>query len=312
VLAALTVLTPVASLEAIASPSYVSWYMAFASFWLLLWRPPTTRGAVPAALFILLAGLSSPTLFFFTPLAVLRALAVRDRRDVLIAGSFFLTLAIQLPITATTDENAVTAVWTGDIWTTYMQRVVDAAVLGENLGGDAWVSWGWPFLIAIVVATAAFLLLAAVRAGGGRLLAVIAVATSLGMFAISAYQRAVGTAMMWPDGISWGLGGRYAIVPSLLLVSAALVLIDRRSPSPRSLPAILASALLLLGLVTTFSVGDSALRGKPSWQDSLEAAAGSCRESGAPEAVVATAPPGYGIPISCERLESEIDADPAR
>ena len=49
VLVALTVLPPVASLESIASGAYVLWYMFFASFWLLLWRPATAGGRCSAA-----------------------------------------------------------------------------------------------------------------------------------------------------------------------------------------------------------------------------------------------------------------------
>ncbi len=44
-LAAATVLAPVSGLESTDSGSYASWYLLFASFWLLLWRPRTDWGA---------------------------------------------------------------------------------------------------------------------------------------------------------------------------------------------------------------------------------------------------------------------------
>ena len=92
-LVALTILTPVAALESVASAAYVPWYMLFASFWLLLWRPPTTRGAVLAGLFLLATGLSSPGVWFFAPLAGLRAIAARDRRDLTILAGWAIGIA---------------------------------------------------------------------------------------------------------------------------------------------------------------------------------------------------------------------------
>lgn len=54
----LTVLCPVSGIEAVASPTNVSWYTTFAVFWLLLWRPATTWGACLGGLLILATGLS--------------------------------------------------------------------------------------------------------------------------------------------------------------------------------------------------------------------------------------------------------------
>lgn len=310
-LVALTVLSPVASLEAVVSGTYAPWYMTFAVFWLLLWRPKATWSACLGGAFILLTGLSIPTIFFFVPLAVLRAIAIRDERDAILAGAFGLALAIQLPVTALSDEHLVDAVWTEVIWTVLMQRVVDGSVLGLELGGDAWSSWGWPFLIGLTAAVALYLAVLAYRASSGRLLAAIAVVTSVGMFAISMYQRAATGPMQWYEGMSNGLGGRYSIVPSLLLVSAVLVLLDDRvrSRSRAWLGAAVATgAVLLLALVTSFDTG--APRTGPSWRNAVEAAAERCQTEGLPITVVYTAPAGAGAFYPCEELESVSPAGP--
>jgi hypothetical protein len=309
-LVALTVLSPVASLEAVSSGAYVTWYMTFATFWLLLWRPATTWGAALGGLFILATGLSSPGIVFFLPLAVLRAIAARDRRDALILGPFALALAIQLPVTALSDEGTVTPVWTSDIWTTYLQRVVDGSVFGEALGGEMWTRWGWPFLIALLVLVVIGLAVGVARSSArNRWFAAIAIATSLVMFVASAYQRAVGTAMMWPPHLDFGLGGRYAIVPSLLLISVVLVLVDQRARAPGGRvraagPAVAATAVLLVALVTSFPLGESVARGTPSWDDGLRAAAAACQREGLAEAAVETSPPGFGVLLPCDRLQS--------
>lgn len=321
-LAAVTVLAPVASLEAIAAGSYAPWYMLFATFWLLLWRPATTRGAALAGIFILITALSSPGVWYFAPVVLLRLLAARDRRDALILAGYGLGTAIQLPVTLASSEGTVTPLWTGDIWTAYAQRVVDGAVLGEDLGGQAWAAWGWPFLIALLAAVGACLVVGLLRTTpSARCFAALAIPTSIGMFAISTYQRAVGSVMMWQPGFDSGLGGRYAIVPALLLVSVALVLIDR-APRPRRGPAqlpwlgIAATLVLAVGVVSSFGVGDSAVRGKPSWDDALEAAAATCPPELAasepePTPAVASSPPGFVVYVGCDELKP-FDDDAAR
>jgi hypothetical protein len=213
-LVALTVLVPVGSIEMVASPTNVSWYMAVAVFWLLLWRPATTLGASLSAGLILVACLSTPVVFFFVPIAFLRAVAIRDRHDALIVGTFALAAAVQL------------------------------------------------FAVSLVVL--------ALRASSSRLVAAIAVATSVVMFLASSYQRGLG-GMAWPVSAYNNLGARYTVVPTLLLIGAALTLIDAR-------------------------------RGGPPWNDSLKAAAGSCEAKHLAEIPVYVAPAGWTMNISCDRL----------
>jgi hypothetical protein len=314
------VLAPVASLEAVAAASYVSWYMLFASFWLLLWRPPSTRGATLAGLFLLATALSNPGVWYFLPVFALRLFAARDRRDAFVLGGYALGSAIQLPVTLASSENTVEPVWTSDIWTAYLQRVVDGAALGESLGGEAWSSWGWPFLIGLLVVLGVGLVAGLLRgSAAARYFALIAIPTSLGMFVISAYQRAVGFVMTWPEGADSGLGGRYAIVPALLLVSLALVLIDqslRARRGPRRLPwlGMAAVVVLLVGVVTSFDIGDRAARGQPTWEAALAEAAATCPAEPPttdpnPAAAVASAPAGFVVYVPCDQLRAFSDAD---
>lgn len=305
----LTVLVPVASLESIASAAYVAWYMLFATFWLLLWRPRTDWGAAVGSLFILATALSTPGVWFFAPLAALRALAIRDRRDLAIVGSFAVGAAIQLSVVVFNTEPAVTPLWTSDIWSIYIQRVVNEAAFGQRLGGFAWSHLGWPLLFVLVTAVAAGLSIGAARSNrGARYFVAIAIPTSLLMFVVSVYQRAVGTLMLWPGGAYNGTGGRYIIVPALLLVSAALVLIDvawRRQPErPRlSLAGAAAIAVLLLAIVTSFDMHDTAIRGTPSWDSALNDAAATCA-GGTEVADIPISPPGFGVQVPCGEISA--------
>ena len=313
ILAVLTVLTPVAGLESIDSAAYVPWYMLFASFWILLWRPASWRGTLAGAAFILLTGLSTPGLWFFAPLALLRAVAARDRTDFAILGAYAAGALAQVPVLATTDETAVTPVWTDDIWTVFLQRIVDGAPLGLRLGGNAWVHLGWPLLIVLLLAAGAAFAVGFRRSGAGaRWIAALALPTALTMFVVSLYQRAVGEPMLWAEGFYNGAGSRYAIVPALLVISAALVLIDscerRREPARDwrrwATPATAAVAILAVAVVTSFWARELEVRGAPPWDAALEAAALECVETAGESAPVQTSPPGFGIQVSCTELAS--------
>lgn len=309
-LVALVLVPPAGGLETVVSATNVAWYTSFAVFWLLLWRPEADWSAGLGALLILATGLSSPTIFFFAPLAVLRAVALRDRRDALLVGAFGVAFAIQVPVTALSSEQVSESLWTGNILTVFLQRVVNGSALGLELGGEAWAAWGWPFLVAISVAVAAALVALAVRATSGRLFALIAVVTAIVMFLASAYQRALGNVMVWPEGTFNTLGGRYAIIPALLVASATIVLVDSRSRSGgREIwPAVVLSAVMAVAMVTSF--GGNAHREMPSWRASLEAGAAECRKHDIETATVFITPEGWTMTIPCERLESEYAAAP--
>lgn len=303
-LVVLTVLPPVAG-ETVASPANVAWHTTFAVFWLLLWRPATTWGASLSALLIFVTCLSTPAAFFLAPIALMRGIAIRDRKDALIVGAFGLALAIQLPVTALSDENVSTYFWTDNIFTTFLQRVVNGSVLGIELGGSAWADWGWTFLIAISVAVAAFLVALLLRAPSGRLFAAIAIATSVTMFFVTSYSRALGNSMTWPPEIYNNVGGRYALVPVLLLISAALALLDSRRASGGRLVAVIATiAVLLVSVAYSFDVKAAPDRGGPKWKASVDAAAAQCEAKGLTEAPVLVAPEGWSMTVSCDRLVS--------
>jgi hypothetical protein len=307
-LALATVLTPVGGQETIASASYVSWSMLVATFWLLLWRPRTQAGAVGGALFILLTALSNPGVWFFVPLAALRALAARDRRDWTLLGAFFAGAAVQVFATANSSYDAIEPLWSADIWPVLLQRVVDGTAFGLRLGGVAWIHLGWPFLIALTALAIAGLALG-LRGGArsARCLAAVAVPTALVMFVASVYQRAVGTPMLWPANDYNGAAGRYAIVPVMLLIGVAMALIDgwdhrRDAPGRRPWLSLAAAALVVLSVAISFPAWNTDVRGTPSWSSSLDAAAASCASEHLADVAVPISPPGFGVQLSCAAI----------
>ena len=226
----------------------------------------------------------------------------------MIVGAYALAAAIQLHALAHNNEQVGAPVWTRHIITAFLQRVIDSSVLGLKLGGATWAAWGWPFLVVIVVAVVVYLTALLFRASSSRLFAAIAVGTSVTMFLVSAYNRApVGDWMTWPTGGYNALGGRYAIIPTLLLISAGLALLDSARPLWRGRPlaAIATAAVLLVSLVTSFDVRvDATGRGGPLWDESLRTATAQCYSQGLAEVPVPTAPEGWTVAIPCDRLVS--------
>lgn len=308
-LVVLTVLTPVGGLETIDSAAYVAWYMLFASFWILLWRPRTTSGAVLGGLFVFATALSSPGVWFFIPVALLRALAARDRRDLAILGGCFAGALIQILAVIFSSYQGVEPKWTGDIWTVLLQRVVDGAAFGLRLGGEAWVQLGWPFLIVLTVLMVLGLGWGLRRSDRSvRYLAALALPIALIMFIVSIYQRAVATPMLWPGNAWNGSAGRYSLVPVMLLVSVIVAIVDRSWNGHRwgeraSWPGLAVVAVLLGSMLISLPSRDLAARGTPPWDASLNAAERAC-DRGEPEAAVPISPPGFALSIPCTALGS--------
>jgi hypothetical protein len=312
-----TVLAASAGQETLLSAAYAPWYMLVGSFWLLFWRPQTTWGAALGGLFLLATGLSTPGVWFFMPVALLRAAAARNEKDAILVGSFFLGGVIQLSVMLGQEQGE--SLWTSHIWTAYLQRVVDGGLLGQRLGGNLWEELGWNFLGPFVVVVAWGLALGIWRAAPGpRWFAVIAVLGSAAIFIVSVYQREVGLNVFWSEGSSGGTSSRYVFVPALLLISAIVVLVDgalrRRARTAFSWPVAAASAVIVLAVVTSFDMRGGGFRESPYWEDALRRAADECQATGE-VAGIPTSPEPFGVQISCEEIESFANAtqtNPAR
>jgi len=313
-LALATLLAAAAGQETLVSAAYVPWYMLFASLWLLFWRPRTLGGAAAGGLFLLATGLSTPGVWFFLPVALLRVASFRDARDAALLGPYFLGGLVQVPVILGQEQGE--PLWTSHIWTGYLQRVVDGGLLGQRLGGNLWSELGWPFLIALLALVVAGLAWGLWRsASGPRWFGAIAVLTSLGMFVLSVYQRSVGENIFWSAGGSGGTASRYVLVPALLLVSAAVVFVDgalrRRPDADRfSWPVAATVAVIALAVVTSYDMRASEYRGRPYWDDALREAATKCIGEGAEIAGIPTSPAPFGVQIPCEQVASL--ADPIR
>jgi hypothetical protein len=308
-LALATVLAATAGQETLDSAAYAPWYMLVGSFWLLFLRPRTIWGACLAGAFLLLTGLSTPGVWFFLPVAALRALAVRDRRDLVLLGSYAAGAVAQVPVVLGQEQGA--PLWSSHVWTAFLQRVVDGGIFGQRLGGNLWADLGWPFLIALCALVVAGLAVGLRRSpSSARWFAALAIPTSALIFFVSVYQRTVGPNIFWSPGSSGGTASRYVLVPALLLIGAGVVLVDgarrRRGDCRRGFSWAVAATVgvLLLAIVTSFDMRDPASRGAPYWDDALGHAAAKCLAQEEELAGIATAPAPFGVQIPCREVAS--------
>jgi hypothetical protein len=316
-LAALTVLTAVGGTETIVSTANVPWFMLIACFWLLLWRPRSNWSAALGAAFIALTALSTPGTLFFLPLAILRAFAVRDGRDLAIVGGYFGANLVQLYAIARSDYEGVDPVWTGDVWDVLLQRVADGAVFGLRLGGEIWALLGWPFLILLTLALLGGLALGAWRSAPGvRWLAGLTIPIAIVMFVVSIYQRAVAIPMLWHDGTWIADAGRYAVVPVMLLVGLVFAIVDRgwRERNWRERPwlGIAVVAVILISGLVSLPARNVLGRGTPPWSASMDKAERTCSAAPGSAAVFDISPPGFAFQLPCSTVLASSDAEPRR
>lgn len=305
-----TALAATAGQETLDSAAYVPWFMLIGAFWLLYLRPKTWWGAVLAFAFLVLTGLSTPGVWFFVPVGFLRLFSLSPRREprtALVACGWLVGGLAQIPVILAQDQG--TTMWSRHIWTALVQRVIDAGIFGQRLGGGFWDVAGWAWLTLLCVALVVALILGLRRAPvSTRWFVPLTIAIAFGMFMFSAYQRSIGPNIFWSPGTSGGTASRYALVPSILFLSAFVVLLDGafRDRLGRGLrsrwPALAGTALMLIAVAVSFDMTYSA-RSKPYWSEALRSAADKCITKHEEFAGIETSPPPFGLVVSCYQVE---------
>jgi len=293
-LAAMVVLLPIVGVETLDNVTNAIWFLLFAGFWVLLWRPATLKRALAAAGLVALSALSNAGAALFLPLWGLRAIAIRDRRDGVIVGGFALGLAIQLGLSAGETNllsergrprGELIPHWDWGLVPAYAQRVIGGALSGQEITGYVWEQVGTPLELALGAILIAFVAYAiAGPSPRTRVLVPLAVGISLATFLLSGYRRWFGGAftLEWPHGVSNADASHYVVVPTLLLLSALFVQLDVR---PRSLSATAWDALrtavvlfIILAAIASFNVADRTTRGTPTWSEALDTARAKCAD----------------------------------
>jgi hypothetical protein len=97
VLALAVVLLPVAQLEIADSGVGAPWYLLFALFWAILWRPATRAGMSGAAAVGFFTAASTTMSFVFAPLLLARAIALPRRREHAVTAGWAVGCLLQGP-----------------------------------------------------------------------------------------------------------------------------------------------------------------------------------------------------------------------
>jgi hypothetical protein len=335
-LAAMVVLLPVVGVETLDNVTNSIWFVLFASFWVLLWRPMTFARAAAAASFIFIAALSNAAIVVFAPLWLLRLIAIRDRRDGIIVTGFAVGTAVQLALSwnapaqgegGTHLDPFVAALfsphWDWSLVPAYAQRIVGGVLGGQRINAFVWVNLGTGLEVAMGATLLLFAGFSLFGASRTRVVVPITIAASLGLFLATGYRRwfLFGMAFIWPHGSSDTSQAHYMVTPTLLLLSALFVQLDAR---PRFVSLGAWSKLrkgtvlvLFLAALVSFDVGESNIRGSPTWSDAVDAGRATCGHTNVADVELPIAPRtssgSYQARIPCSKLaQSTMGASAAR
>lgn len=308
------VLLPLAVVEMLDNLVNLPWWIFFAAFWALLWRPSSRGGRLVAALICLLAAASEPLVGLLLPLVAVRAVALRQWRENAAAVGLVLGLVYELAVVlGANGEKSFSRTGLTSVPAAFGARVGLGWLTGLR-GTDAIVGWSRP--AAEVVGGAVFV--AAVVAGlklgdrrGRAFTVAVAVLVPL-CFAMPVWLRGAGPYMQAAKSV--GYAGRYAATPILMLVSGVLVTAGHLSARYRKPAATwgaiaLCCVLLAPGWATDFRDRNGRALG-PTWQSRLPLALAQCRENPGLRLVkLVIDPPVDHVVLSCRALARRAAGD---
>jgi hypothetical protein len=257
-LVASMVLLPAATTELLDNLVNVPWWLFFAAFWALLWRPRSLAGKVLAGLVCLLAVGSDPLVGLLVVLVVARVVAFRDPREHASTLGFVLGLAFQAVVVlqANGEHSFGTATIRG-IPTAFASRV-GLEWLGGYQGTEQLFAHDKALATALGGALFALVVLTGLLARGSsrqrslpaapsppsssslrsspsplRPFTVAAAACAAICFAIPVWLRGAGPAMQASAG---GFSSRYEVPSVLMVISLVLVIADHFSCQSAPVP----------------------------------------------------------------------------
>ncbi len=290
-------LVPFGGFEMAASVSNAHWYLAIATFWLLLWTPRTALGTAAATACVLFAAGSDPLTGLFAPLALVRLVA-GGRGSRIVVGGFAAGLLAQLPAVLTAElwprEPGGTP---GVLLALWARRVVGVAAAGfdpQAIHGPGVVALSVAGLAVAAVVAVAF----APDRGRAAAFVGLALLASVVLFTVPVGLRWHATFDRYPTP-----GIRYTFGPWVLVVAVGGAAVDAvvRRWRAATAPAWVAwPAALLVVCLPTLTQGTPRT---PSYRDQLPAARAACAAPEQSRAVVRSGPqPPWAMAVPCDRL----------
>lgn len=316
-LVAAMVALPLANVEMLDNLVNLPWWMFFAAFWALLWRPETRAGRWTAALVCGLAAASEPLVGLLLLLAAVRVWALPRLKEQAPTVGLVVGLVYQAAVViGANGESSFSEAGLSGLPADFAVRVGLGWLSGLQ-GTNAVVSWSRPlaeaigaaFFVGLVVAGLTF------RSRQVRAFALATAVLAPLCFAAPVWLRGAGSYMQTAKSI--GYAGRYAATPILMVVSAVLVLAghlssqrltwahSRRRARSHWGPQwafIACCALLFPAWVADFRHPNGRMNG-PRWQDQLSLALTRCRTENRAGLVELTIdPPSDRVILPCRDL----------
>jgi hypothetical protein len=310
-LALVTVLVPTAAAEVLGNTANLHWFLLWLTPWVLLCRPRSVREGWLLGAVLLVVSLSEVQAVYFLPLLLV---GLRERRRWPMAAGLLVGLAAQVAVLLAAGRTASAA----DTGTPSLLDLVDGYGLHVLLQlwlpatggvGEVLVEHGWSL---VVLASLPFLAVLGFLVAGGRRRNDLAVTAAVLVGATVPFVA--GLVLNFRDFLQFAdldlatlavfAPLRYAVVPSMFVLAAAVVVADRLAQDPGRARRALAAALLvgLAGLgVAHVAPGPTNRSGYPGWASRVDAAERECR-GGAEKVVVPHAPGTWDVELDCARL----------
>ena len=229
VLALAVVLLPVAQLEIADSGVNCPWYLLFALFWAVLWRPATRAGMAAAAAVGFLTAASTTMSVVFAPLLLARVIALPRLREHAVTAGWAAGCLLQVPYVVTNlgsaQSRAAHRASPGPVLAFYGHEVVLPA-LGWHLAWrlQAFAGRNGATLIIGAILAAFFGWALLTQRGQARVFMVAALITGFLAAALGATLKPGVTTTTVTENFE--SGSRYTALPIFLIEAAAVVAVS--------------------------------------------------------------------------------------
>jgi hypothetical protein len=285
VLAASVVLLPTALIEVANSAVDSPWFLMYALFWVLLWRPRSRAGLALAALLGLATMASQIVAIVYLPLAVARVIALPRVREHAVTAGLLIGAAVQVrPVMMSREVHPSHLARALGF---YFHQVITPAVAGRHVADvlQAITSSGLA-CVAIAAVLVAALIGWALVSGGPRSRTFVVAAMVMGLLLtlIPAMDRSRVTVAAGGVAPIWVPGDRYTIAPILLIDAVAVVAVDAwlrrggtfRTSTWQRRAACAVLAVLVVTWAADFRYGDLRSKYQP-WPQVVNIARTDCR-----------------------------------
>jgi hypothetical protein len=312
-LAAAVVLLPVGGLEVLDNIANLHWFLTFAAFWAVLWRPSRWWDCTIAAAIVVMAVGSDPLTALLVPLVALRAISMRRWRDQIVTVCFALAGTFQAWAVLRGTRPPHETFSAAAVAKLFGTRVVVGTLAGYWHTVALWRHWHYAAVGVGAVALLAIISPALQVGGQRRWLAICAVTGSAIAFVACFAEPAVAPHLR-VDVVS--SLSRYDVLASLLMLSAVAAGLDAlRSPADvvvRSLVCAVFLSALPVDLVGSSQLWTHLEATVPTWHTAVATARLDCQLQAAQRARsgsrsddvwVPEMPEGWRVRLPCSALD---------